>query len=76
MCVMSVIMDYGRYIPDEQWTLPAIKEFRVLIDEAQKFDEVADQPHCEKPEKTAWMEKLDEIEERLRNLEAKAFRDK
>ena len=42
-------------------------EFLELVEKAKKFDELANQPDCEDPEKAAWMER---IEERLAALEA------
>ncbi len=66
MCSVSVISDYGRNIPIQQWTPPAWSEYQELLEKARKFDEIAAQPDCVDPAKEAWMR---EVEARLEKLE-------
>ena len=66
MCVVSQVMDYGwKRIPDDMWNETTIDQFRRLLEEARKFDKVADQPECEDPEKAKLLDKLDAIEKQL-----------
>lgn len=49
----------------EEW-----EAFRELIEKARKFDEIANQPDCEDPEKVSWLEVMLEVmKERLDELE-------
>lgn len=58
MCAVSMVYDYGRdRILD--WNRPGIIQFKKLVEEAKKFDEVTNQPDCEDPEKAKFMEELD-----------------
>ena len=72
MCTVSGVYDLGRTFPMDFWTTPKLDEFKKVIDAAQEFDKVADQPDCEDPVKMEWMK---EVEERLAKLEAAAFRN-
>lgn len=68
MCVVSAVHDYGRQHSDDWWSVGRWHEFQDLIKQAEKFDKATGQPHCEDPEKTAFLQK---IEQRLKLLEAK-----
>lgn len=68
MCAVSMVHDYGRRQPDDFWTMPNYDYFKDLVKKAEDFDKATGQPHCEDPEKTAFMKK---IEERLAALEQK-----
>lgn len=52
-------------------TAEEIKAFLALIEAAKKFDEIANQPHCEDPQKAKI---IDAMEQRLAALEAAAAR--
>lgn len=67
MCVVSMVYDYGRRLPADEWTRPALDEWKRLIEQAGRADRIMKQPDCEDPAKAAWMR---EIEDRLRKLEA------
>jgi hypothetical protein len=56
MCTVSVITDYGRSIPLDQWTPVRLEEFKRLVERAKAFDAIANQPDCEDPEKAKWLE--------------------
>lgn len=57
MCVLSVIMEYGRdRIPSNEWTAEKFEAFRKLIEQAKMADVVLEQPHCEDPGKAEWFE--------------------
>lgn len=71
MCAVSAISDYGRQIPFERWTPNGWQQYVELIEQAEKFDEANGEPECEDPSKAQWMK---EVEARLQQLEAKAFR--
>lgn len=72
MCVLSVIMEYGRdRIGADEWTPEKLEAFRKLIEQAKIADIVLDQPHCEDPGKAEWFEavriKTDIVGQVLRN---------
>jgi hypothetical protein len=71
MCTVSAVTAYGMKMPDHQWNTQTWPSFKALVQKAEEFDKVADQPDCVDPEKDAWMKR---IEERLEKLEAAAFR--
>ncbi|AFU87921.1 hypothetical protein CcrColossus_gp051 [Caulobacter phage CcrColossus] len=48
-------------------TAAEIKAFKKLVDAAERFDAIANQPHCEDPEKIKLLQRL---EERLARIEA------
>lgn len=57
MCVISVIMEYGRdRIPLNEWTPEKLEAWRELMRQAEKVDLILNQPHCEDPSKTEWFE--------------------
>ena len=59
MCVLSVIMEYGRdRIHQDEWTIEKIEAFRKLIQQAEQVDKILQQPHCEDPNKSNWFEGL------------------
>lgn len=66
MCVVSAVHDYGRQHSDDWWSVGRWHEFQDLIKQAEKFDKATGQPHCEDPEKIAFMKR---IEERIAKLE-------
>ena len=67
MCTYSVISDYGRTrYPMDYWTPTTWPPFSDLLEQARRTDEATEQPDCEDPAKTEWIEK---VEERLRRLE-------
>lgn len=66
MCVTSVVMDYGKTIPLDQWTQPVWHDFKEVLRRLDQLDEKLSQPECHDPAKAAWMR---EVEERLAKLE-------
>jgi predicted alpha/beta hydrolase family esterase len=72
MCTVSVVTGYGMNIPDHKWTTQTWPPFKQLVEQAVKFDKIADQPDCIDPAKDEWMKR---IEERITRLEAAAFRE-
>jgi hypothetical protein len=60
MCVVSAVHDYGRQHSDDWWTVGRWHEFQDLVKQAEKFDKATGQPHCEDPEKTAFMKRIEE----------------
>lgn len=62
MCVVSAVHDYGRRVQDHTWSLPgAVDAWEELIRRGQRFDEIADQPHCEDPSKVADLARILEL---------------
>lgn len=68
MCMVSVIYDYGRTVPQAQWTWPAFSEYQEIIRRLEALDKKLGEPDCHDPAKGDWMKA---IEERLKKLEAK-----
>lgn len=68
MCVLSAVLDYGRNVPAQTWTVPNWIEYQELLEKARKWDALAGQPDCEDPLKEEWMRA---IEERISILEKK-----
>lgn len=67
MCVISVVMDYGRMnIPPNAWTPDTFKQFKEILDKLGELDRKLDQPECHDPAKAEWMKA---VEERLSTLE-------
>lgn len=67
MCAVSAMMDYGRtHIAVDQWDRPTFNEFKEVIARLEALDKKLDQPHCDDPAKSVWMQ---QIEARLRRLE-------
>jgi uncharacterized protein (DUF3084 family) len=66
MCAVSVILDYGRQMPMDNWNHQKWRDFQTLKQQAEEFDSKTDQPDCEDPAKAEWMR---EVEERLARLE-------
>ena len=84
MCVVSMIIDYGRrtwgepyeWRPTEpyiipQWPQPVKSDWDRLLDlikKAKEIDEATGQPDCEDPKKVEWLEAM---EKRMKALEDK-----
>jgi hypothetical protein len=68
MCMVSVVMDYGRNIPQQQWTTPLWNDFSEVIRRLDALDKKLGEPECHDPAKAAWMR---EVEARLAKLETK-----
>lgn len=83
MCTTSMIMDTGRQYftpvlnqPPAWFTrdrtdevLAAIDALRKAFEAAKVFDTATNQPNCEDPEKVRLMDRIDELEKRLKALE-------
>lgn len=65
MCIVSNITGYGQTFPDDWWDYQKWREYKRLLDQAQKWDEIASQPDCVDPEKKIWIEKIDKLIELL-----------
>ena len=81
MCVVSMVLDYGRTIPPERWRPDTWRPYKQLIEQAKEFDRIAEQPDCDDPEKARWMADMEkrvlelekkELEQRIRELERQA----
>lgn len=57
---------FPSYPQRPDWTEERIRKLRELIDKAREMDALMGELDCEDPEKTAWMQ---QIEERLKRLE-------
>jgi hypothetical protein len=64
-------IDPTQIIPDRsnEELRELLDTFKELLDAAAKVDEVTGQPDCADPEKTKVLERLDELEERLAEVE-------
>ena len=71
MCMISVIMDYGKTVDPNKWNTQIWRDYQKLLDDTKKLDEKLGEPDCVDPEKEKWMK---EVEERLQKLESEAFR--
>lgn len=70
MCTVSEIMQYGQErIPDNTWNRQNWAAFHALVEKAQVFDSLTNQPDCADESKLEWAIR---IEQRLRDLENKA----
>lgn len=66
MCIVSMVYDYGRKLPNDLWDRPKWEGWKRLLEEAGRADRELKQPDCEDPAKASWMR---EIEARLKKLE-------
>jgi len=83
MCTTSMIMDYGRQqyykyykdIPiqtfDNDKYLIWVEAFQKLVEQAEEFDKVTGQPDCVDPEKAELMQKITDLEARIKELECR-----
>lgn len=70
MCMMSMIIDYGRKVPSDAWDQGSWDRFtQVILPEVEKLDEELGEPDCVDPGKAEWMEQM---EERMQKLEEEA----
>lgn len=60
MCTASVVYQYGRDLPPDQWTDKSREAFRKLIRDAMDFDKTTGQPDCEDSEKKKWWSAIEE----------------
>lgn len=67
MCMMSVVMAYGRGVDASSWTPASYQRFKDVAAEIETLDVELGEPECVDPEKTTWMR---DVEERLRRLES------
>ena len=67
MCIVSGVLDYGRTIPFDNWSVPKFNEYADIIRRLDELDRKLGEPNCERPGKRAWMRG---IERRLADLEA------
>lgn len=65
MCARSVIMDYGKNMPIDNWNQQVWTSFQSLIAQADIFDSLAQQPDCEDASKSLW---IAQVQEYLRKL--------
>jgi hypothetical protein len=69
MCVVSMVYDYGQRMPRDWWDMDKYHEYRRLLENAKRFDDKTNQPHCEDETKADFlkqiMERLDKIESKL-----------
>ena len=68
MCMVSAVTGYGQTIPYERWDNRSFDLLREILEKVEELDKRLDQPDCEDPAKSAWME---EVERRLKTLEKK-----
>lgn len=67
MCVVSAVHDYfAPQIDEIPWTLGKYKLYQDLINKATEVDEALEQPHCESPEKAAYVKQLEEAITKLK----------
>lgn len=66
MCMVSAVMDYGKQIPQHQWTLGTFADYQEVLRRLEALDKKLDQPDCHGPAKALWMK---EVEARLSALE-------
>lgn len=66
MCMVSVVFDYGKTIPQTSWTPDTWTQFQEILKRIEELDTKLDQPDCHDPSKAAWMR---EVEDRLKKLE-------
>lgn len=61
MCSVSMIMDWGRERPREQWLQPYfIPNFEDLLRKAREYDKQNNEPDCELDEKRQALKKIAE----------------
>lgn len=72
MCMMSVVTAYGQGVSPNSWTPGTWKQFVDLTKQVEVLDTDLGEPECIDPGKAEWMR---EMEERMRALEAHAFRN-
>jgi hypothetical protein len=73
MCVVSMIYDYGRGINPNIWTKPILDDYKKLIEKAKEWDIKTKQPDCDDKNKLAWLEK---VEDYLNSMKDKAEKEK
>jgi hypothetical protein len=73
MCVVSMIYDYGRNIPPYKWEKNWIDDYKKLIERAKEWDVKTGQPDCDDKDKLAWLKK---IEDYLNSLKDKTEKEK
>ena len=66
MCTVSMVYDFARTIPQEQWTRPQFGEFQDLIRRLDEIDRKLGLADCADPEKAKFLES---IEKRLKAIE-------
>jgi len=66
MCMVSVVMDYGRRVQPNTWTPQSFGDFQEIIRRLDLLDKKLGEPECHDPQKATWMA---EIERRLAALE-------
>jgi len=68
MCVVSMIYDMYKPLPNEWYTLDRIELFKDMVKTAEVFDKETGQPDCADPEKAKIKERIDELEKELVEL--------
>jgi hypothetical protein len=59
MCTQSVVLAYGlERVQPSQWSPMAMAKFEALLAAARRFDEVAEQPHCEDSDKLSAFDEI------------------
>ena len=79
MCVYSMILDHYNQKSVDYWQyngLQRIQDVKDLVEKAKEYDVRTGQPNCEDPEKEKLLKRLDELEARLKALEAKPKRQR
>lgn len=66
MCAVSIVHDFGRTIPLQEWTPQRLDDYKILIEKIESIDRKLGTPDCEDPEKAKF---LKSIEKRLRKVE-------
>lgn len=66
MCMVSVVYDYGRTVPQTSWTPDTWSQFQEILKRIDELDKKLGEPECHDPMKAAWVK---EVEERLKKLE-------
>ena len=67
MCTASVIYNVFTPLPDSWYNLERISLFRRMITDAETFDRESGQPDCTDPEKAKLLDRINELEEQLKD---------
>ncbi len=69
MCIMSMVFDHYNPMPDDFWSRQKVDEFREAADMAKLLDKMMLKPDCEDPEKAKLVERVKELEAKLKAIE-------
>jgi hypothetical protein len=66
MCAVSVIYDMFGKQPDSWYTKERLQLFCRMVEDAKTFDQEANQPDCEDPEKAKLLERIADLEKQIK----------